>query len=80
MAKVRMRTIKDTIKYLNEQDPDNCLTEWALRQLIRTGRLKTVLVGRKNLINLDHLETFLNAPREEQEEDCGEYGLLRKVK
>jgi len=79
-VKVRMRTIKNTIKYLNEQDPNNCLTEWALRQLIRTGKLKTVMVGRKNLINLDHLEMFLISPPEEQEEDSSEYGALRKVK
>ena len=30
----RMRTIKQTMKYLKEKDSETAITEWGLRQLI----------------------------------------------
>lgn len=76
----RMRTIKQTMKYLKEQDSETAITEWGLRQLIKSGQLRTHKAGNKNLINLDYLIEYLNSPPEEQENDCNDYGILRKVK
>lgn len=52
---VRMRTIKDTIKFFQAQDPDTGMTEYALRRMISSGQVSTLKVGTKHLINLDAL-------------------------
>jgi len=77
---VRMRTIKQTIEYLKLQDPDTAITEWGLRQLVKSGQLKTHRAGNRYLINLDYLIEYLNSHPEEPEVTCNEYGILRKVK
>lgn len=52
---VRMRTIKDTIKFFQAQDPDTGMTEYTLRRMISSGQVSTLKVGTKHLINLDAL-------------------------
>lgn len=77
----RMRTIRQTMEYLKEQDSDTAITEWGLRQLVKSGKLKTHRAGNKYLINLDYLIQFLNnPPMEEKEESENNYGTLRQVK
>ena len=76
----RMRTISQTLKFLREQDPDCAITEWALRNMLRTGKLKHHKAGNKYLINLDYLEVYLNTPMSEYVNKVDEYGMLRKVK
>ena len=57
----RMRTITETIRLLKEQDPDTCLTETALRRMVISGELPSVVkVGSKYLINVDRLINYLN--------------------
>lgn len=34
---VRTRTIREAAAYFRESDPDTCLTETAIRTLLRTG-------------------------------------------
>lgn len=77
----RMRTIKQTMEYLKEQDSNTAITEWGLRQLVKSRKLKTHRAGNKYLINLDYLIEYLNnPPTEEQEESENSYGTLRQVK
>ena len=57
---VRMRTVKQTIKYFRELDPDTCLTEYFLRTAIKRKQIPGVtMAGNKFLINIDVLEDFL---------------------
>lgn len=51
----RMRTIGEAMKWLREADPDTAFTETALRNMVITGELPSVRVGRKYLLNLDTL-------------------------
>lgn len=76
-----MRTIKQTMEYLKEKDSDTALTEWNLRNLLKSGKLKSHRAGNKYLINLDYLEEYLNNP-EQAETDAynNGYGNLRQVK
>lgn len=76
----RMRTIKQTMEYLKEQDENTAMTEWNLRQLVKSGQLKTHRAGNKYLINLDFLEKYLNSPEQEEVESFNGYGTLRQVK
>ena len=75
----QMRTVSQVMEIIHENDPNSAFTEWQLRELLRTGKLKHVKAGNKYLINLQHLEEYLNNPPGEDEEN-EEYGTIRKVK
>jgi len=62
MALARLRLQKDAMAYIREKDPENALKPYALRQLIITGIIPTVTVGRKKLVNLDVLESYMCNP------------------
>ncbi len=56
---VRTRTIREAATYFREKDPQTCLTETAIRTLLRTGAVPSAKVGRKYLVSLEALETYL---------------------
>lgn len=76
----RMRTVTQTMQYLRENDPNSAITEWWLRQMLRSGELKHHRAGNKYLINLDYLEEYLRNPPIVDEDPKSEYGTLRQVK
>ena len=41
------------------QDPQTCLTETAIRTRVRSGRVPCVRVGKKYLVTIEALETYL---------------------
>lgn len=74
----RMRTIQQAVKYFKQVDPDTCISEWYLRQLVRTNKIKCHRAGNKYLINIDYLEKFLDSPPDN--EPAGkEIGIIRRV-
>lgn len=75
----RMRTIKSTIDYIRQQDPGSCVTEWWLRQMVKSGKIRHHMAGTKYLIDIDYLDEFLKNPPEEAAAPI-EYGKLRQVK
>jgi excisionase family DNA binding protein len=54
-----MRTIDAAWAFIAEADEATSLTKTALRRLCASGRLPTVRIGMKYLIDLDTLEAFL---------------------
>lgn len=46
---VRTRTIKEAAAYFREEDPQTCLTETAIRTLLRSGAVPSVKVRRSTL-------------------------------
>ena len=56
---LRTRTIKEAAAYFKAQDPQTCLTETAIRTLLRTGKVPCARVGKKYLVTLEALEQFL---------------------
>ena len=56
---VRTRTIKEAAAYFHAEDPQTCLTETAIRTLLRSGAVPSVRVGKKYLVSLDALEGYL---------------------
>lgn len=56
----RMRLLKDVLPLLQQLDPNIPLTTNAIRKLALHGMIKTVMVGRKRLINVDDLIDFLH--------------------
>ena len=55
---MKMRTITEAYNHIKEQDENTALTLFALRNLVKTGALPSVSVGRKRLINLEVLEQY----------------------
>lgn len=62
-----MRTAKELAKELKELDPHTGLNESSIRRLVKEGRLLSVQVGNKHLINLDHCIAYFNRPFPESE-------------
>ena len=56
---VRTRTIKEAAAYFREGYPQTCLTETAIRTLLRSGAVPSVKVGKKYLVSLEALESYL---------------------
>lgn len=56
---VRTRTIREAAAYFQELDPQTCLTETAIRTLLRTGDVPCARVGRKYLVTIEALEAYL---------------------
>lgn len=56
----RMRTIEQAAAWVLETDPCTALTKTGLRRLVISGELPSVKVGKKYLLDLDVLESYLN--------------------
>ena len=56
---VRTRTIREAAAYFKAADPETCLTETAIRTLLRAGVVEHIRVGRKYLVTIEALEAYL---------------------
>lgn len=72
-----MRTIKQAIQSIKESDPETCFSEWWLRKLVKSGKLKCHRAGNRYLIDIDSLDEFLKNPPVTVE--VKRLGILRKV-
>lgn len=72
-----MRTITQVIQHIKQLDPDSCVSEWWLRQLVRSGKLKSHRAGNRYLIDIDLLEEFLKNPP--IKDDIKPVGIIRKI-
>ena len=57
---IRTRTIKEAAAWFKTQDPQTCLTETAIRTLLRSGRVPCVQIGKKYLVTIEALELYLS--------------------
>jgi len=55
----QMRTISQAAAWLHERDPNTAMTLTALRRLVTTGKVPSVQVGAKYLIDLQTLAQYL---------------------
>lgn len=55
----RMRTAEGALQIIKEMDPETAVTLRAIRRLINTGTIPCVPVGRKKLVNVDGLISYL---------------------
>lgn len=56
----RMRLLKEAAEEIKTVDPGTAVTPYFIRQLTLEGKIKSVMAGRKRLINLDDLLRYLN--------------------
>lgn len=67
----RMRTAPGTLEIIKAQDPETAVTEHYIRRLIRTGAIPHVDVGRKKLVNVDQLLSYLEQEMPQPEREVG---------
>lgn len=59
----KMRLIREVFDELHQIDPNSAITMYALRQLVRSGKIPSVNVGRKILVNYyDVIDYFKATP------------------
>lgn len=54
-----VRTIKEAAAYFKAEDEGTCLTETAIRTLVRSGKIASTKVGKKYLVSIEALEDYL---------------------
>ena len=77
----RMRTASKAYRLILEQDPESEITLHYIRQLIATGAIPVVHVGRKKLVDVDQLIAYLAAGNEAPTTTAPAvgYGKLRRI-
>ena len=73
----RMRLLKEAVAEIKQMDPSSAVTTYFIRQLAIDGKIKSVMAGRKRLINLDSLIDYLNDQCEPEQPK--EIGKIRKI-
>lgn len=78
----KMRLISEAYRYIKEQDPDTCITKTAFTTLVKQGRIPSIKIGNKTIVNLDHVETFFKDSDGviiETAEALNGYGKIRAI-
>lgn len=73
----RMRLLKDSLSAVKEQDESTALTTHAIRELALKGRISSVMIGRRRLINIDSLFDYLISGESAEPEPTGK---IRKIR
>lgn len=60
MSIPRMRLLREAAEEIKAVDPGSAVTPYFIRQLALEGKIKSVMAGRKRLINLDDLLRYLD--------------------
>lgn len=60
---VRLRTIRQAVAEVKAADPGSCLTEHALRRLVKAGLIPSITSGSRNLISMEALEEYCGGGR-----------------
>lgn len=80
---IHTRTIREAAVCFKERDPQTCLTETAIRTLVRSGQVPSVKVGKKYLVAIEALEDYLAGKNQnsvmlkESEDSCGGAGCQK---
>ena len=73
---MRLRTQAEAYAAIVAADADTAITRYALRQMILSGVIPCVTVGRKRLIDLDKLPEYLAGERPAQPHSTG---VVRRI-
>lgn len=73
----RMRLLKEAAAEIKQLDPDSAVTPYFIRHLALEGKIKSVMAGRKRLINFDDLLQYLALSQDTEPEEC--HGIRKIV-
>lgn len=78
----KMRLVSEAYNYIKEQDPGTCITKTAFATLVKQGRIPSIKIGNRTIVNLDHVETFFKDGDNSiavTSEDLSGYGKIRAL-
>jgi excisionase family DNA binding protein len=73
----RMRLLDEAAAELKKMDPDTSITKYFIRKLAIDGKIKSIMAGRKRLINLDSLLEYLSESHENQPKEI--HGIRKQA-
>lgn len=76
---MRIRTISEAAKWVQQTDPDSALTPTAIRRLVISGELPSRRVGNKYLLDLESLERYMAGDVVSAPKHSTGYGEIRPV-
>ena len=75
---MKMRTINDAFTEIKTYDPDTGMTLSGLRRLVNIGKIPSIKIGRRILIDYDNLHEYLSNPKVKYNSEDA-YGQIRKI-
>lgn len=75
----RMRTLDECYAEIKKIDENTAISKYCIRQLAISGKIPTVMCGRKRLINLDGLIEYINSCNSSANNNVIEYGNIRRI-
>ena len=75
----RMRSMREAIAELHEADPGCKFTLYALRVAAKSGKVSCVRCGRKILVNMDALYTYLEGEKAEPPDEGLRSAFVRRA-
>lgn len=75
----RMRTAKQVLEIIREEDPGSAISLTFIRNLINSGKLPVVCAGKKKLINVDAVLEYIAKGELPEAETQSEFGCIREV-
>ncbi len=79
MALPRMRLVDQAYEELKQLDPNTAISKNFIRKLTKSGKIRTVQVGRRTLLSFDSLLEYLETLDGEPDETPASYGEIRPV-
>lgn len=76
----RMKTIKAAYQQLKLDDPHTAVSQHFIRQIVTTGKIRSVQAGNKTIFSYDELLDYLsNPPTEEEVNKPFPNGKIRRI-
>lgn len=76
----RLRTINEAVRFLKQEDPETSITPYFVRRMIVDGHVPTIMAGKKYLVDLDCLMTYLDQQlNAEISFECPKSGVIRAI-
>lgn len=75
----RMRTLDECFAEVKAMDEHTAISKYFIRQLAISGKIPTIMCGRKRLINLDALIEYISSCNSAANNNVIEYGNIRRI-
>ena len=58
----RIRTARQAYEEIKRNDPESCISESQIRDILRSGDIPIIRRGNRKYVNMDVLEAYFNDP------------------
>lgn len=64
MLNPKIRTIRGAYEEIKKNDPNTCISLWAIRDAVSTGRIPSIKAGCKYLVTMDNVNAYFSGGEE----------------